>query len=79
MSQSTQRIMQSHVKAKLRKLCARRGTGVSAGEVAKETGMSRTTAKKHLETLAAEARITVIETVHVNNQKMTLYYAGMEG
>lgn len=75
MSMSTARIMQAHVRAKLRKLCAIEGRGLSAGALSKEMGISRGTALKHLTALVGEGRIKAYAERHVNKQLMTRYWS----
>lgn len=75
MSMNTARVMQSHVRSKLRKLCAIEGRGFSAGAMAKEMGLARGTVLKHLSTLVGEGRVKAYVEKHVNKQQMTLYWS----
>lgn len=57
----------------LRRVNRDKNAPVSAGELAKVAGMSRSTIKKYMRTLVKNGVAMEIEMEHVNKQPMTLY------
>jgi len=74
MTRTKERAQVRHYTAELRNCVEKTGRSVSAGELAKQMGVSRTTAKKWLEECVKFGKVLSHDFTHVNNFTATRYY-----